>query len=170
MFQQPLPKGQFHPFLWSSSMAVHKHSRSMTIYEGSRAKGHGARAKGQKPKATEGIPVECRGTTAGSKGMGLKTNCGYLDNGGGLEPNGIQQGGGIMGQLAEGPGHVGQILLAELLNSPFSFAGKPSLARSFMASATAASRRPEGSSSRVASAHRLLARGKMRARMKLAAK
>lgn len=57
--------------------------------------------------------------------MGLKTNCGYLDNGGGLEPNGIQQGGGIMGQLAEGPGHVGQILLAELLNSPFSFAGKP---------------------------------------------
>ncbi len=57
--------------------------------------------------------------------MGLKAKYSYLDDGGGLEPNGIQQGGGVMGELAKGPGHVGQILLAELLNTPFSFTGKP---------------------------------------------
>ena len=57
--------------------------------------------------------------------MGLKANCSYLYNSGGLEPNGVQQGGGVVGQLAKGPGHVGQILLAELLNTPFSFTGKP---------------------------------------------
>ncbi len=33
--------------------------------------------------------------------------------------------GGVMRELAKGPGHIGQILLAELLDAPLSFTGKP---------------------------------------------
>ena len=64
----------------------------------------------------------CVGGGEGGRGGG---GAAHLDNSSGFVTNGIKQGGGMVGQLAEGPGHVGQVLLAELLHAALGLPSKP---------------------------------------------
>ena len=50
---------------------------------------------------------------------------GHLDNSSGFVSNGIKQGGCMVGELAKGPGHVGQVLLTELLHAALRLLSKP---------------------------------------------
>ena len=60
-----------------------------------------------------------------SGGRGGGVGAAHLDNSSGLVTNGIKQGGGMMRELAKGPGHVGQVLLTELLHAALCLPGKP---------------------------------------------